>query len=71
MTRSRTQASETGSISPSPTRAMVFLQALFKSTIVNICDDRITLSTAPEICALIPATNLSKTPVKCLLDETP
>jgi hypothetical protein len=54
MTRSRTQASGTGSISPPPARAMVFLQALFKSTIVNIRDDRITLLTAPEIRALIP-----------------
>jgi hypothetical protein len=54
MTRSRTQASGTGSISTSPARAMVFFQALFKSAFVNICDDRITLLTAPEIHALIP-----------------
>jgi hypothetical protein len=54
MTRSRTQASGTGSISTSPARAMVFFQALFKSAFVNICDDRITLLTAPEIRALIP-----------------
>jgi hypothetical protein len=71
MTVGPTQRQAAQVLAAPATRAMVFLLPIFKCPIVNIRDDCITLFNYTGNLCLLTVTNLNKTPVKCLLDETP